>query len=312
MTTIRRARIRRVAGRVIVGVETAAGARGLGEAFGDVERSTGALAAWARDPAVDAATIEPAAARFAIETALLDATGRERGVSVARLLVTTPATRVPINALVASPGEACAAIARGIRTVKLKTTEPASVAAMRAAIGPDVGLRVDVNRRWPLADALSRLGELRELGVEYVEEPCAETLAIAAAAPVPVALDETLAELDDTERIAPPIAAVILKPTRLGLRRSLALAHHARRLGIAPIVTHAFEGPIATAACAELALAIGGERAVGLDTHAGLAAWTTAVPQLAPDAVRDTARPGLGLDLATLAADLAALEGLRW
>ncbi|MGH9888621.1 MAG: hypothetical protein ACREBE_24020, partial [bacterium] len=59
-------------------------------------------------------------------------------------------------------------------------------------------------------------------------------------------------------------------------------------------VSHTLEGPIGTAACADLALALGGEHPVGLAPHAALAGWSIDVPQLAADHVRASAAPGLG------------------
>ncbi|MBX3156621.1 MAG: AMP-binding protein [Deltaproteobacteria bacterium] len=88
------------------------------------------------------------------------------------------------------------------------------------------------------------------------------------------------------------LAAVVLKPTLLGgLARCMELA----RRGVPAIASHALEGPIGTAACAELARAIGGRVAAGLGPHAALDAWSRAVPQLAePARVRRAAAPGLG------------------
>jgi L-alanine-DL-glutamate epimerase-like enolase superfamily enzyme len=96
----------------------------------------------------------------------------------------------------------------------------------------------------------------------------------------------------------------VLKPTLLGgFSASLALAELARAAGVAAVASHGLEGPIGTAACAELALALGDAHPAGLASHAALAGWSLTVPQLAADHVRPAAAPGLGwpdLDLAAV------------
>jgi len=288
--------------------------------------------------AAAAATCSPAA-RFAVETALLDALARERGTSLAALLgppVGGGATRphvgarrsvrhgefasihtshaghagtVPLAAVVDDPEAARRAFAVGIRCLKIKlgaTDDPSRVFAIAAA-APGARLRIDANRAWPRAEVAARLAALAALPIDYVEEPCAEAhLLVAEPLPCQIALDESLAVIAPDELRAalrgPALAALVLKPTVVGgLSAVLALSELARRAGVAAIVSHGLEGPVGTAACAELALALGGEHAVGLAAHPALAGWLLEVPQLAPDRVHPAASPGLGfvdLDLA--------------
>jgi O-succinylbenzoate synthase len=169
-----------------------------------------------------------------------------------------------------------------------------------AAAAPEARLRIDANRTWPRGEVVDRLTALAHLPIDYVEEPCrgAHQL-LAEPLPCKLALDESLLEMtsDEIERAlcSPDLAALVLKPTLLGgFRAVLPLAARARRAGVAAIVSHTLEGPIGTAACAELALALGGEHPVGLAPHAALAGWSIAVPQLAADRVRAAIAPGLG------------------
>jgi O-succinylbenzoate synthase len=96
----------------------------------------------------------------------------------------------------------------------------------------------------------------------------------------------------------------VLKPTLLGgLSAVLDLATRARQAGVAAVISHGLEGPVGTAACASLALALGGPHAAGLAAHPALAAWQLAVPQLTADHLQHTTEPGLGfgaLDLASV------------
>ncbi len=117
----------------------------------------------------------------------------------------------------------------------------------------------------------------------------------------PIALDESLQRLtgDQVERLAAHahVAALVLKPTTLGgISGCRVWAARARAIDAAVTVTHCFEGPVALAAACELALALGGASAAGLDRHAALAAYPAAdVVQLRARDVAPSDRPGLGL-----------------
>lgn len=277
------------------------GFRGLGE--------DAPLPGVSRDP--DAA---PSWARYA---ARLDATARARGVAMASLLSATPADRVPLAAVVDSPAAARAAVASGFRTLKLKleratrdgyTTPPTTgdayttpptggpyttplAAEIRAAVGPEIAIRVDANRCLAAEDVAAVCEVLAESGVELLEEPARGVDPRGLA--VPIAWDESL--LDDVGLDG--AAAVVIKPTILGAERTLAWIARARAAGVGVIISHALEGPVGFAACAELALAVGGTRAHGLGPHAGLGLWGLGIPTLGRGALVSTPRRGTGLDL---------------
>jgi L-alanine-DL-glutamate epimerase-like enolase superfamily enzyme len=219
---------------------------------------------------------------------------------------------VPLAAVVDDPDAARRAFSAGVRCLKIKAGpngELHRVFAIATAV-PGAIIRVDANRSWPRAEVARNLAALAQLRIEYIEEPCLDAhLLLSERLPCKLALDESLAELTpdelDTALRAPRLAALVLKPTLLGgLSAVLSLAARARAAGIAAIVSHGLEGPIGTAACAELALALGGDRAVGLAPHAAIAGWSFPVPQLAADHVHPARAPGLGfrgLDLVTAA-----------
>ncbi|HEU0031351.1 MAG TPA: AMP-binding protein [Kofleriaceae bacterium] len=277
------------------------------------ERAIAALAAPfdVDDVATFAASIASPSARFAIETALLDAIARRDGRPLAALLSAEPAQRLAASIVVDDPAAARAAIARGARCLKIKVAD-GDLARVRAIAdaAPGVALRLDANRAWPIEHVRDRLAALADLPIEFVEEPCvAPHRLLGEPLPLPLALDETLAELTDAELATAlssrSLRAVILKPTLLGLHACVALVEQARAAGVAAIVTHALEGPIGTAACAELALAVGGDRAVGLAPHPALDAWQPAVPQLHDTEIVAVERAGLGLAPATVERPLA-------
>ncbi|MBA4175807.1 MAG: O-succinylbenzoate synthase [Leptothrix sp. (in: Bacteria)] len=258
-------------------------------------------------PALDDLGLTAPAARFAFETALLDWLGQRRGQSVAVLLggAAAASRRVPLSALVADLAAAHAAHARGIRAFKLKVS-PATLAAdlrlaqsLREAFGTAVALRLDGNGRFAPTAAHELLRRLAPLAPEFVEEPLAwPALAALSDSPVPLAADESLAVAGAWPALAGVCRVLVLKPTLLGgLGACLALARDAAARGLATLVTHTFDGPVALAAAGELAAVLPGDvRACGLDRHSGLQAWPAlGVPQLHDDAVASANRPGLGL-----------------
>jgi L-alanine-DL-glutamate epimerase-like enolase superfamily enzyme len=118
----------------------------------------------------------------AVDGALWDLRGRTAGVPVAALLGTVRRRRLPVTeqVFIADQRRAGAELAairgRGTRRVKVKIgSGPAAdlraVQRARAALGPDVELRVDANCAYAAADALPLCEALAALGVVAFEEP---------------------------------------------------------------------------------------------------------------------------------------------
>ena len=251
------------------------------------------------------------AARFALETAVLDWWGRRHGISLARLLGGSAAEtrRVPLAALASDIPAARAAYRRGVRTFKLKISavtfedDLRFAQAMRDEFSTAIRLRFDANRTLPPASAREYLHALARFDPEFVEEPVPlHDFERLTRSPVPLAADESLSQPSAWPRLAAVCRVVVLKPTLLGgLTACLTRARDAAALGLGVTVTHTFDGPVALAAASELAAALpGSPLACGLDRHAGLATWpAAAIAQLGPAHVSSAARPGLGLpDLA--------------
>ncbi len=283
----------------IIAVRTAEGVTGLGEAAPLPDYSIDTLADTARAIAdlasraplelatpghasaiADRVTHAPAA-RFALETALLAAYAQSTRTSIARLLAAMPQAELRNAVVVDDEAEAEAAVARGARCLKIKvgSADPdADIRRVRAiaACAPGAQLRLDANRAWPADDVDRILAPLGELPIDYVEEPCRDAhLMLDCDLRFRLALDESLVDLDraalSRALTSPRLAALVLKPTLLGgFARCLELAALAHRHGVAPVVTHTLEGPLGTAACIELARAIGADVPVGLAPHPAL------------------------------------------
>jgi L-fuconate dehydratase len=68
------------------------------------------------------------------------------------------------------------AVAQGFRTIKLKVgldidNDVRRCSLARDAIGPDLGLAVDANQRWGVADAIAFLSQLTRFNIAWAEEP---------------------------------------------------------------------------------------------------------------------------------------------
>jgi len=324
-------------------LDTDDGRQGLGEAtpvdgFGleSVAVARDALAALAAstlgrdgaelDAILDAAESDAPAvpcARAALDAALHDLASQAAGQPLASWLASAegaaPRARVALSALVvgASPEEAAAEAVRhrdaGYRCVKLKlgaagtlAEDLARVAAVREALGPGCGLRLDANGAWSASEAAHALTALARFDVELVEQPvpAAEVEALAAlrsASPVRVAADESAVSAADLARVLALHAAdvVVLKPAALGgLRAARRLAARARAAGCELFVTTLLDGAVSRAAALALSLSLPGPlRACGLATGSMLAADLAPAEVPRDGALEAPSRPGLGVAL---------------
>ncbi len=213
----------------------------------------------------------------AVDLALWDRAGRREGRPVAPMLTDAPATAVGVNATVAARDRAgaaagAAAAARvGFRCVKVKVglgDDAGRVAAVRAATGPDVDLRLDANGAWEVDEAVAAIETLGAAGLELVEEPVHGLDALRAVrerVAVRVAMDETAAQPGALASGAAD--AVALKLGRCGgLSGLLAAAALVRATGAEPYVTSAYDGPLGIAAALHAAAALAPLPACGLAT----------------------------------------------
>lgn len=171
---------------------------------------------------------------------------------------------VPVNALVDGPGWTPSAIV-GFPAVKVKVGRPDLeadvdlVAAVRNAIGPAVGLRIDANAGWDLDTAISTITRLARYDLELVEQPVPtidDLAVLRARVDVPVAADESIRSVDDARRLAALEAAevVVLKVQPLGgVRAALRVADAA---GVPAVVSSMRETSVGIAAGLALAAAL--------------------------------------------------------
>jgi len=237
---------------------------------------------------VEAALAPWKTARFALETALLDAIAQRLGKPLASCLTDFPGHQsLPCNALLdaatddlGTKAAELAADGRSAIKVKLRARDEAGFAreveALRDMRRVWRGeLRLDPNGSWTIAEARQKLQILAEFSPRYVEQPVpAEQLGELGPTACPWAADESLLVPGLPERLAADgiCTAFVLKPALLGgFSPALALWKLAKSAGIAAITTHALDGPVGISAAIEFARSLPGDsEACGLDKHAGL------------------------------------------
>ena len=219
----------------------------------------------------------PPTAAHAIDQALLDRLGHQRGVAVAALLRDRPRPWVFVSRLIEAPEDAAAADAEGLLIVKMKLgarplrADVDRVQAARVA-APDVALRLDANGCWSFEQAAEAIDLLAGIGVECLEDPVADLSEMARlrGRGVAIAADAPVRDMAGLEAVieAEAADAVVLKPMFCGgLTAARAMLARAARAQLPGIVTTALDAAIGRAGALHVAAAAPGTLwPCGLDT----------------------------------------------
>lgn len=295
---------------VLVRLTGSTGAQGLGEAapllslgggtlmdaLKVIERYAPALVAQALDQAdasiaaLDLSLPGVAAAACAFDTALCDLRACDATLPLAQFLGGCSDHPVPVNATIgaraadAARMAAVEAVNAGFKHVKLKVgvaesiqSEVDRIGAVRAAIGPDICLRLDANGAWSRADAVTVLRAIESYKPEYVEQPvAADDLTgmrlVRSAVNIPVAADESVGNLAQARHVVAAGAAdvLIIKPMLAGgLRPALDMIEVACAAGLDAVVTSTIDTGVGVAASLHVAATLSApRRACGLATGA--------------------------------------------
>lgn len=258
------------------------------------------------------------AAKAALDIALFDLVGRAAGLPVWALLSGRSKPHLTISRVVSMKApdqmarDAERHVADGFRTIKVKVgdahylrLDAARIAAVREAIGPAIGLKVDVNQGWKTAGvAIAAIRASIAAAPDYYEQPVAwwdlDGLAeVRRQTGATIMVDEGCHGPRDAARVV-ALRAVDLINIKLmkcgGLLNALKLNAIAEVAGIATQVGTMVESSIASAAGLHLATALANVRTVEMggplmlrEDIGDVRAWYHRDTITVPDA------PGLGI-----------------
>jgi muconate cycloisomerase len=254
---------------------------------------------------MDRAVPDQHEAKAAVEMAVLDLQGCVLGVPVPTLLGGTVRDEVRFNAWIGavSPAqaarEAAAWAARGFRTAKIKVAGAtdeglARVAAVRAAVGDGMALRVDFNESLALAEAVPFIRRLEPYALTLVEQPIprddiAGLATIRRHIAIPLMADESVTGPASLIAIIRSEAADIVKLKVMkqgGLFRTRAMLECAAAAGLRVVIGHGFGLTLSTLA----------EAAVAATSEAVLEGCEAVGPlKMAGDVVREPVRLDTGV-----------------
>jgi len=253
-----------------------------------------------------------------LETALWDIIGKVARAPLARLLggpvrEAIPYYRyVPLGSSEQMARQAAEAVADGVGTIYLKSgfdrrKDVEDVAAVRAAIGPEVKLRIDANEAWTPAEAIAIVNELEPYELEFVEQPVSMydldgLVRVRRATQTPIAANQAAwLEFDVLEIVRKRGADVILTcPHQLhGLAAFRKVAGLCELAGL-PIVKHSFGDLGVTTYAAAHVLATLPNATLANQTHGNLLdddVIVGGVPPLVGGALTLPPGPGIGVEL---------------
>ena len=224
---------------------------------------------------VQKAGVHNTSAKAAVDMALWDLYGQLHGIPVHKLLGGARRQLVTDITISVNPPEQMAAdardaVARGYDCLKVKVgadpaLDTARLAAVRAAVGDGVCIRIDANQAWSPRQAVRILNEMQDRGLalELVEQPVPaddlEGLAyVTRHSWVPVMADESVFSPADALRIMQHRAADFINIKLMkcgGLTNALRIAAAAEVYGVECMIGCMLEAKVAVNAAVELACA---------------------------------------------------------
>jgi L-alanine-DL-glutamate epimerase-like enolase superfamily enzyme len=275
---------------LLIRIRTDQGIVGLGEACpfppitGETQATNAAAAVSIRDMivgkdplAIDALLREigpiihanPSAVA-AFDMALFDILGKVAGLPLFRLLGGTKNVfetdiTTSLDTLEKMTAEAKGYADKGYKTLKVKVgldpdEDYSHISAIRAAVGPQVAIRIDANQGWTVPQAIYALRKMAPLAIEFCEQPvlASDTTGLRAVrlqSPIAIMADEALFGPADAIKLirAEACDTFNIKVMKAGgLLNSIRIAHIADAANIRCMVGCMFESKLALTAAAHV------------------------------------------------------------
>lgn len=248
-----------------------------------------------------------AAARAAVSAALHDLHGKRLGVPLWKLWGLTPKASPKSSFTIAIAADDATlrarvleAVAAGypILKVKLGSDRDRRIMQIVRESAPDVVLRVDANAAWSAKQTLAIAPLLRELGVEFIEQPLPPNdldglRFVRDRCELPIIADESCIVAADVAMLVGVVDGVNLKLAKCGsLREAVRIIHTARSHGMLVMAGCMIETSLGITAAAHLAPMLD---AVDLDGAALLRDDPFAGATIANGVLALPTAPGLGV-----------------
>lgn len=204
--------------------------------------------------------------KSAISAAAHDIVGKRLGVPVWKLWGLDPA-KAPLSSYTIAIAPDNAELVRRVKAaeqypvlkIKLGTDRDEEIIRTVREAAPSKTLRVDANAAWSPKHALAMIDLLKELGVEYVEQPVAATdldgLAfVRERSSLPIVADESCVVSADVARVAGLVDGINIKLSKCGgMREALRMIATARSHGMLVMAGCMIETSLAITAAAHFA-----------------------------------------------------------
>lgn len=222
--------------------------------------------------------------RHGIEQALLNLFCSEANISLNEVLNCSSKKSIKVNGIIGilKPEETVAKalelVNSGYSTIKLKVgrnnfdEDLECLSAMRTALGDDINIRIDVNGKWDIEEAISNASRLKNLNIEFIEQPVNNLLSfkkLSYKTNIPLSVDESVRNFDDAMKYieSKSIKALVLKPMLLGgIITTLKIIEAAEGQHLKVIISSSFETSLGRSLAIFAASTIKDEIAHGLDT----------------------------------------------
>jgi L-Ala-D/L-Glu epimerase len=222
---------------------------------------------------LDGCMVHNTTPKAAVDMALYDLWAKAQGKPLYQLLggartaFKTDIT-ISVNPVDQMVADSLDAVQQGFDILKIKVgkeglADVERMAAIRAAVGPDVKLRVDANQGWTAEQsvAIIRAMEDKGLGIELVEQPVpahdlAGLRAVTAAVDTPILADEAVFSCYDAANIIEQKAADLINIKLMktgGIHNALKICRMAEENGVECMIGCMLESRLSVAAAAHLA-----------------------------------------------------------
>lgn len=256
------------------------------------------------------------AAKAAIDIACFDLAGKKLNVPAYQLIGGRYHEKFPITHVlsISEPDkmarEAADRVKQGYRSFKMKVgtevqKDVERIRAVRAEVGNDIAIRVDVNQGWKTSgNTMPALRELEKLGLDWLEQPVLADdidamVEIKSKTTIPLMIDEGLHGAKEMREIIVKRAAdkVNIKLMKCGgIYPAIKLAYMAEMAGIECQIGSMVESSVGSAAGFHVAFASKAFKSVELT---GPLKFSTDIGNLHYDVpfIKLNERPGLGVDV---------------